>query len=61
MLGAMLRALDPYHRIRALVAALFLLTVMALALVSMHGPRHASVSSVSNVSTASAGAVQPAP
>jgi len=36
----MFRALDPYHRIRAIVAALFVLTVLALALMSMHGPRH---------------------
>ena len=34
----MARALDPYHRIRAGVAAIFLLSVLVMAVATMHGP-----------------------
>lgn len=40
MTGAlvMARALDPYHRIRAAVGAIFLLSVLIMAVATMHGP-----------------------
>jgi hypothetical protein len=39
----MSRALDPYHRIRATVGAIFLLSVLTMGLTTMHGPgRHAT-------------------
>jgi hypothetical protein len=50
MPAAMVRALDPYHRIRATVAAAFLLTVLVLALMTMHGPHHRAGSSASSSS-----------
>jgi hypothetical protein len=34
----MSRALDPYHRIRATVGAIFLLSVLTMGLATMHGP-----------------------
>ena len=41
----MTRALDPYHRIRAAVGAIFLLSVLVMAVATMHGPvRRATVS-----------------
>ena len=54
----MYRALDPYHRIRAAVAAIFVLTVAMLALMTVDRPvRRAAV----GVSTAApAGVVAPA-
>jgi hypothetical protein len=57
MRGAMVRALDPYHRIRATVAAVFVLMVCAMALLTMHGPRHRAVSSTPTA--ASVGAPAP--
>ena len=40
MTGAlvMTRTLDPYHRIRAAVGAIFLLSVLVMAVATMHGP-----------------------
>lgn len=42
----MLRALDPYHRIRAGVAALFLATVASMALMTVERPVRRGVSTV---------------
>jgi hypothetical protein len=55
--GAMFAALDPYRRIRATVALLFLVAVAALATASLLWARHATHSSVS---TAAASSVQTA-
>jgi hypothetical protein len=40
----MTRVLDPYHRIRATVGAIFVLSVVVMALVTTHGPGRRAVS-----------------
>ena len=65
----MSRALDPYHRIRATVGAIFVLSVVTMALATMHGPtRRATLSQggaaagqVVSTAPASAPAVSAAP
>lgn len=41
----MSRALDPYHRIRATVGAIFILAVLMMVLMTMHGPGRRAMAS----------------
>ena len=60
MQNAMLAALHPYRRIRAIVGAVFVLTVTALVIASMYSPRHSGGAAASGPAVAAPAVSGPA-